>query len=48
MSQFKRGAIMREVQWERMFPDQLEEAFQECPVIYFSYGLCEPHGPQNV
>ncbi len=37
----------REVRWERMFPDQLEEAFAECPVVYFTYGLCEPHGPQN-
>lgn len=39
---------MREVQWERMFPDQLENAFLQCPVLYFTYGLCEPHGPQNV
>lgn len=38
---------MREVRWERMFPDQLEAAFQECPVVYFAYGICEPHGPQN-
>ena len=38
---------MREVRWERMFPDELEQAFQERPVVYFSYGLCEPHGPQN-
>ncbi|MBX3016157.1 MAG: creatininase family protein [Caldilineaceae bacterium] len=38
---------MREVRWERMFPDQLEEALTACPVIYFAYGLCEPHGPQN-
>jgi creatinine amidohydrolase/Fe(II)-dependent formamide hydrolase-like protein len=38
---------MREVRWERMFPDQLEEAFSQCPVIWFPYGLCEPHGPQN-
>ncbi len=38
---------MKEVRWERMFPDQLESAFAECPVIYFTYGLCEPHGPQN-
>ena len=38
---------MRNVQWERMFPDELEKAFQECPVVYFTYGLCEPHGPQN-
>lgn len=38
---------MREVRWERMFPDQLERAFSDCPVVYFAYGLCEPHGPQN-
>ncbi len=38
---------MREVRWERMFPDELEAAFAECPVVYFTYGLCEPHGPQN-
>jgi creatinine amidohydrolase len=38
---------MREVRWERMFPDQLEQAFAECPLVYFPYGLCEPHGPQN-
>ncbi|MDA0709573.1 MAG: creatininase family protein, partial [bacterium] len=38
---------MREVRWERMFPDELEAAFQACPVVYFAYGLCEPHGPQN-
>ncbi len=37
----------REVRWERMFPDQLEAAFAERPVVYFPYGLCEPHGPQN-
>jgi creatinine amidohydrolase len=30
-----------------MFPDELEEAFQQCPLVYFAYGLCEPHGPQN-
>ena len=38
---------MREVRWERMFPDELEAAFVKCPVAYLSYGLCEPHGPQN-
>ena len=38
---------MREVRWERMFPDELEEAFRQCPLVYFAYGLCEPHGPQN-
>jgi creatinine amidohydrolase len=30
-----------------MFYDELERAFAECPVVYFPYGLCEPHGPQN-
>ncbi len=38
---------MHEVRWERMFPDQLEAAFATCPLIYFTYGLCEPHGPHN-
>ena len=38
---------MREVRWERMFPDQLEAALAACPVVYLPYGLCEPHGPQN-
>ena len=36
---------MGEVRWERMFPDELERAFREFPVVYFPYGLCEPHGP---
>ena len=39
---------MREVRWERMFPHELEEAFAACPAAWFAYGLCEPHGPQNV
>lgn len=38
---------MRKVQWELMFVDELEKAFSECPVLYFTYGLCEPHGPHN-
>lgn len=38
---------MREVRWERMFPDELEQAFATCPLVYYPYGLCEPHGPQN-
>ena len=38
---------MREVQWERMFQDELEQAFKAYPTVYFTYGLCEPHGPQN-
>lgn len=37
----------REVRWERMFPDELNAAFDACPGVYFPYGLCEPHGPQN-
>lgn len=36
-----------EVRWERMFPDQLEQAYADCPVVIFPYGMCEPHGPQN-
>jgi creatinine amidohydrolase len=35
----------KEVRWERMFPHQLEAAFAACPLVYFGYGLCEPHGP---
>lgn len=38
---------MKKVRWDRMFVDELESAFAECPVVYFPYGLCEPHGPQN-
>jgi creatinine amidohydrolase len=30
-----------------MFRDELESAFAECPLVYFPYGLCEPHGPHN-
>jgi creatinine amidohydrolase len=30
-----------------MFPDELERAFAACPLVYFAYGLCEPHGPHN-
>ena len=40
-------AARREVRWERMFPDELERVFSECPLAYFTYGMCEPHGPQN-
>src|SRR3954451_6556387 len=39
---------MKEVRWERMFPDQLEAAFAACPLVYFPYGICEPHGPHCV
>ena len=40
-------ALSDEVRWERMFPDQLERRFAHWPVLYQTYGLCEPHGPQN-
>lgn len=39
--------MKRQVQWERMFPDELDAALTELPVVYLPYGLCEPHGPQN-
>jgi creatinine amidohydrolase len=39
--------MTREVRWERMFPDELNAALEQCPVVYMPYGLCEPHGPQN-
>lgn len=39
--------VFDEVRWERMFPDQLERRFAEWPVLYQTYGLLEPHGPQN-
>lgn len=32
------------VRWEEMFPDELEEALRKRPVVYLTYGLCEPHG----
>jgi creatinine amidohydrolase len=37
----------REVRWEYMFPDELERAFAQYPLVYFTYGMCEPHGPHN-
>ena len=37
----KRGTLGTDV------PDELEAAFDACPAVYFTYGLCEPHGPQN-
>jgi len=39
--------MARKVRWEEMFWDELESAFTECPLVYFVYGLCEPHGPHN-
>lgn len=37
--------MRNEVRWERMFPDELEQRFANCPLVYFTYGLAEPHGP---
>lgn len=39
--------MQHEVRWERLFVDEIEAAFEACPVVYLPYGLCEPHGPQN-
>lgn len=33
--------------WEEMFPDELDRALAERPVVYLTYGLCEPHGMHN-
>ena len=38
---------MRAIRFERMFPDELEAAFAQCPLVFYTYGLCEPHGPHN-
>ena len=32
------------VRWEEMFPDELLQAIEACPVCYMAYGLAEPHG----
>jgi len=39
--------VKREVRWQRMFPDELEAAAAQHPVVYQPLGLCEPHGPGN-
>jgi creatinine amidohydrolase len=30
-----------------MFPDELDAALERFPVVYLTYGLCEPHGLHN-
>ncbi len=35
------------VRWEEMFPDQLDAALARYPLVYLTYGLCEPHGLHN-
>ena len=38
---------MHKVRWEEMFPDELDAALARRPVVYLTYGLCEPHGLHN-
>ena len=35
------------VRREEMFPDELDAALARRPVVYLTYGLCEPHGLHN-
>jgi creatinine amidohydrolase len=35
------------VKWEEMFPDEMDRAIEERPLLYLPYGMCEPHGFQN-
>lgn len=42
------AGIEAETRWEWLFPDQIEARFKELPLLYLPYGMCEPHGPQNV
>jgi len=37
----------RKVKWEEMFPDEMERAIEEHPLLYLPYGMCEPHGHHN-
>lgn len=37
----------KNVKWEEMFPDELLNAIESCPVCYMAYGLAEPHGTYN-
>ncbi len=38
---------LRKVKWEEMFPDEMDRAIDEHPLLYLPYGMCEPHGFQN-
>jgi creatinine amidohydrolase len=35
------------VRWEEMFPDELDAALARYPLVYLTFGLCEPHGLHN-
>jgi creatinine amidohydrolase len=37
----------RKILWEEMFPDELREAIETCPLCLTCFGLAEPHGPYN-
>ncbi len=39
--------MSRKVRWEEMFSDQLDAALASRPVVYLTFGLCEPHGLHN-
>src|SRR5215471_10770898 len=39
--------IKPKVRWEEMFPDELDAALDRSPLVYLTYGLCEPHGLHN-
>jgi len=41
------GAAARKVRWEEMFPEELMQAIEACPVCYAAFGLAEPHGAYN-
>src|SRR5918997_6408299 len=41
------GTMTPKVRWEEMFPDELDAALARRPVVYLTYGLCEPHGLHN-
>jgi creatinine amidohydrolase len=36
--------VATKVRWEEMFPDELDAALAYRPVVYLTYGPCEPHG----
>jgi len=37
----------RKIKWEEMFPDEMDRAIEERPLLYLPYGMCEPHGFHN-
>lgn len=39
--------MRQKVRWEEMFPDELDAALSHYPLVYLTYGLCEPHGLHN-